>query len=114
MVLNSKVQKIKIVLLGGIVKSIIMKNLRFTLFFTAALLLIINVSAQNLKTIKKEIQSSVEMQKDKLIETSDAIWEAAETSLVEYKSAKQLKDYARANGFEVTENVADIPTAFMG
>ena len=86
-----------------------MKNLRFTLFFTAALLLIINVSAQNLKTIKKEIQSSVEMQKDKLIETSDAIWEAAETSLVEYKSAKQLKDYARANGFEVTEMLQIFP-----
>ncbi len=33
--------------------------------------------------------------------------------MVEFKSAKQLKDYARANGFEVTENVADIPTAFM-
>ena len=90
-----------------------MRNQRFTLMFAALFMLVINVSAQNLKTIKKEIQSSVETQKEKLIETSDAIWEAAETSLVEYKSAKQLKDYARANGFEVTENVADIPTAFM-
>ena len=90
-----------------------MRNQRFTLLFAALFMLAINVSAQNLKIIKKEIQSSVETQKDKLIDTSDAIWEAAETSLVEYKSAKQLKDYARVNGLEVTENVADIPTAFM-
>ena len=90
-----------------------MRNQRFTLLFAAVFVFAINVNAQNLKTIKKEIQSSVETQKDKLIETSDAIWEAAETSLVEFKSAKQLKNYARANGFEVTENVADIPTAFM-
>ena len=79
-----------------------MRNQRFTLLFAALFMLAINVSAQNLKIIKKEIQSSVETQKDKLIEASDAIWEAAETSLVEYKSAKQLKDYARSNGFEVT------------
>ena len=90
-----------------------MRNQRFSLLFAAVFIVAINVNAQNLKTIKKEIKSSVEIQKDKLIETSDAIWEAAETSLVEFKSAKQLKDYARANGFEVTESVADIPTAFM-
>ena len=71
------------------------------------------LNAQNLTKIKKEIQASVEQQKDQLIATSDAIWEAAETSLEEYKSSKQLKDYARANGFTVTENVADISTAFM-
>ena len=54
------------------------------------------LSSQNLTKIKKEIQASVEQQKDQLIATSDAIWEAAETSLEEYKSSKQLKDYARA------------------
>ena len=48
-----------------------------------------------------------------MITISDGIWEAAETSLEEYKSSKLLIDYARANGFEVTENVADISTAFM-
>jgi aminobenzoyl-glutamate utilization protein B len=73
----------------------------------------LNVNAQSVKTIKKNIQASVEAQKENMIQTSDAIWEAAETSLVEYKSSKQLMDYARENGFEVTENVADIPTAFM-
>ena len=50
-----------------------MRNQRFTLLFAALFMLAINVSAQNLKIIKKEIQSSVETQKDKLIEASDAI-----------------------------------------
>ena len=82
--------------------------LSFVLAFTS-----FQLFAQSVNKIKKEIQASVEQQKEQLISTSDAIWEAAETSLVEFKSSKQLKDYARANGFTVTENVADIPTAFM-
>ena len=82
--------------------------LSFVLTFTS-----FQLFAQSVNKIKKEIQASVEQQKEQLISTSDAIWEAAETSLVEFKSSKQLKDYARANGFTVTENVADIPTAFM-
>ena len=81
-----------------------MRNQRFTFLFTALFMLAINVSAQNLKTIKKEIQSSVEAQKDKLIETSDAIWEAAETALLEFKSSKILIDHAKRNGFDVEES----------
>jgi aminobenzoyl-glutamate utilization protein B len=73
----------------------------------------ISFHEQELKPIKKEIQASIESQQKNLISISDAIWEAAETSLVEFTSSKLLKDYARSNGFEVTENVADIPTAFM-
>jgi len=78
-----------------------------------ALLAITNLQGQKLKTIKSEIQHSIDNKKENLISISDAIWEAAETSLEEYTSSKLLMDYARENGFEVTENVADIPTAFM-
>ena len=78
-----------------------------------ALLVITNLQGQKLKTIKSDIQLSIDSKKENLIKISDAIWEAAETSLEEYTSSKLLKDYARENGFEVTENVADIPTAFM-
>jgi aminobenzoyl-glutamate utilization protein B len=78
-----------------------------------ALLAITNLQGQKLKTIKSEIQQSIDNKKENLISISDAIWEAAETSLEEYTSSKLLIDYARENGFEVTENVADIPTAFM-
>ena len=90
-----------------------MRNIHFIFLSLALICTSAQLSAQNLTKIKKEIQASVEQQKDQLIATSDAIWEAAETSLEEYKSSKQLKDYARANGFTVTENVADISTAFM-
>ena len=74
---------------------------------------IISLRKKNLKPIKDQIINSIEGQKNNLITISDGIWEAAETSLEEFKSSKLLIDYARANGFEVTENVADISTAFM-
>ena len=61
---------------------------------------------------KKEIIASVERQKEKLIEISDKIWDAAETSLKEFKSSKLLADYAEENGFTVERGVANIPTAF--
>ena len=77
-------------------------------FFT-----LISVQGQSLKSIKNNLQSSIDGKKEKLTKISDAIWEAAETSLEEFTSSKILKDYARENGFEVIENVADIPTAFM-
>ena len=70
------------------------------------------IYGQSKKAIKKDLQASIERQKDKLIDISYAIWEAAETSLEEFTSSKILMDYARENGFEVTENIADIPTAF--
>lgn len=90
-----------------------MKNFRSIVLSALLLLSGLHLHAQSVSKIKKEIQASVETQKEQMIATSDAIWEAAETSLEEFKSSKQLKDYARSNGFTVTENVADIPTAFM-
>jgi len=61
---------------------------------------------------KKIIISTLEAHKDRLIEISDNIWEAAEPALLEFKSSKYLWDYAEENGFKVTKGVADIPTAF--
>ena len=90
-----------------------MKNFRSIALSTLFLLSGLHLHAQSVSKIKKEIQASVEAQKEQMIATSDAIWEAAETSLEEFKSSQQLKNYALANGFTVTENVADIPTAFM-
>jgi aminobenzoyl-glutamate utilization protein B len=75
--------------------------------------MLLPVQGQNLKTIKKTLQNSIDEKKEALTQISDAIWEAAETSLEEYESSQILKDYALAQGFEVTENVAGIATAFM-
>jgi aminobenzoyl-glutamate utilization protein B len=47
-----------------------------------------------------------------MIEVSDGIWEAAETSLEEFKSSEYLINYAEKNGFEVEKGVAGIATAF--
>jgi len=93
--------------------------LKITLFFKLIKVLILAFifipgafSKDKLSKNKKEIVGSIERQKDRLIEISDKIWEAAETSLQEFKSSKYLSDYAEENGFTVERGVADIPTAF--
>ncbi|SVA83777.1 uncharacterized protein METZ01_LOCUS136631 [marine metagenome] len=93
--------------------------LKITLFFKLIKVLILAFifipgafSKDKLSKNKKEIVVSIERQKDRLIEISDKIWEAAETSLQEFKSSKYLSDYAEENGFTVERGVADIPTAF--
>ena len=93
--------------------------LKITLFFKLIKVLILAFifipgafSKDKLSKNKKEIIGSIERQKDRLIEISDKIWEAAETSLQEFKSSKYLSDYAEENGFTVERGVADIPTAF--
>lgn len=41
------------------------------------------------------------------------IWTYAETGLQEFKSAKELMDFLKANGFTVEAGVAGMPTAFV-
>lgn len=48
------------------------------------------------------------------IGASDKIWEYAETSLTEFKSAAVLVQILKEEGFQVTEGVCDMPTAFVG
>ena len=43
---------------------------------------------------KKALLNSIENHKNKLIEISDNIWEAAEPALLEFKSSSYLSDYA--------------------
>lgn len=85
----------------------------FLALFFATFMTCAPAAAQSVKKIKNGIKVSIEAQKEQMISTSDAIWEAAETSLEEFTSAELLKEYARTNGFTITENVAEIPTAFM-
>lgn len=62
---------------------------------------------------KEYVINSVVNHTDELIGLSDQIWTYAEMSMKEYKSSALLADFAEANGFRVTRNVADIPTAFI-
>jgi aminobenzoyl-glutamate utilization protein B len=70
--------------------------------------------AQNKKVItnKDAIIKSVEKHQQELITISDKIWGYAETALKEHKSARELADYAEAQGFKVARSVAGMPTAF--
>jgi aminobenzoyl-glutamate utilization protein B len=76
----------------------------------------ISVSAQKKKTTvnpnKTAVMQSVDKHQQELISVSDKIWAYAETALKEHKSAKELADYAEAQGFKVNRGVAGMPTAF--
>src|SRR6478609_5999789 len=61
---------------------------------------------------KDAIVKSVDKHQQELISVSDKIWAYAETALKEYKSSKELADYAEAQGFVVKRVVAGMPTAF--
>ena len=61
---------------------------------------------------KDGVVKSVDKHQQELISASDKIWAYAETALKEYKSAKELADYAEAQGFVVKRGVAGMPTAF--
>lgn len=89
-----------------------MKQLSQLLYMSAFIIGIQGIQAQNKAKIKKEIIASVETQKIAMIEVSDGIWEAAETSLEEFKSSEYLINYAEKNGFKVEKGVAGIATAF--
>ncbi|AFM26145.1 amidohydrolase [Desulfomonile tiedjei] len=49
---------------------------------------------------------------ERLIETSDKLWEFAETALHEYQSSDLLQGELKQAGFEVETGVAGMPTAF--
>ena len=66
---------------------------------------------QNLKKIAIE---AIEGEAEKFTALSDKIWELAELSLKEYKSAEAYISLLTELGFEVEEKVAGIDTAFLG
>lgn len=58
------------------------------------------------------IDKFIEEKKDFFINLSSSIWEFAELPYEEVKSSKLLMKVLEDEGFEVTEGVAEIPTAF--
>ena len=76
------------------------KNI-LNLFLLSILMIVPKLSiSQNINKIKNSIIASVESQKNEMIQTSDLIWEAAETSLQEYKSSGYLIEYAEKMDFK--------------
>ena len=63
---------------------------------------------------KSKLYESVEKNKDTLTALSDKIWELAELSMLEYKSAEYYCDLLEKLGFTVERQLCGIPTAFSG
>ncbi|HSF18834.1 MAG TPA: amidohydrolase [Vicinamibacteria bacterium] len=81
------------------------------LTLSAMLLALGVVAAQD--PAKAEAFSWVDANADTLKRVNQNIWSYAETGLEEVRSAKELVDLLRANGFTVDEGVAGMPTAFV-
>ena len=62
---------------------------------------------------KERLYDEIQARSDEFIAISDRIWEYAELSLNEYKSAACYIDFLKQEGFDVRENAADVPTAFV-
>ncbi|MBB4080545.1 aminobenzoyl-glutamate utilization protein B [Lewinella aquimaris] len=62
--------------------------------------------------LKAVVSESIEEQFTELTQLSDRIWSYEEVAFQETRSAEALKEYARAQGFTVKENIGDMPTAF--
>lgn len=63
---------------------------------------------------KKELYSYIDKKQRVLSELSDKIWEFAELSMLEFKSAEEYIKVLEAEGFTVEKNLCGIPTAFSG
>lgn len=63
---------------------------------------------------KSILNSYIDSHKDLLTGLSDTIWDYAELSIQEYRSAESYISILKDQGFRVEEKLAGIPTAFSG
>lgn len=89
-----------------------MKKLLILLFVFTSTVAICQKQKTTVNPNKTAVMQSVEKHQQELISVSDKIWAYAETALRENKSAKELADYAEAQGFRLKRGVAGMPTAF--
>ncbi len=89
-----------------------MKKVTTLLFVLISIVAISQKKKAVVSANKTYVVQSVDKHQPELIAVSDKIWSYAETALKENKSAKELADYAKAQGFNVKRGVASMPTAF--
>ena len=58
----------------------------------------------------KEYLKEIDRKREGLEQLSDAIWGFAETAFSEYKSVEALKDFLKAEGFELTDHAYGVET----
>ena len=63
---------------------------------------------------KQKLYEIIETKSPLLTDLSDKIWEYAELSMLEYKSMAAYVQILKEEGFEVVENLCNVPTAFSG
>jgi len=63
---------------------------------------------------KQKLYEIIESKSALLTDLSDKIWEYAELSMLEYKSVATYVQILKEEGFEVVENLCNVPTAFSG
>ena len=68
----------------------------------------------DIKELKKAISAYVDAHAREYIDLANSIWEYAELSLKEYKSAALFVELLKKEGFTVRENLCGIATAFSG
>ena len=64
--------------------------------------------------VKKSALAFIESRQDEILNISHRVWELAELSLKEHKTAELYVETLKKEGFEVEENLCDISTAFSG
>jgi aminobenzoyl-glutamate utilization protein B len=69
--------------------------------------------AQNIELLKNESIKNIDYQYDNYKNIALQIWDYAEVGYKENKSSELLQKTLKANGFNVSAGVADIPTAFV-
>lgn len=57
---------------------------------------------------------TLENKKEQLHELQKKLWEYAEPGFLENQSCKEMANFLRAEGFEVTENICGMETAYVG
>ena len=60
----------------------------------------------------KEYLKEIDRKTEGLEQLSDAIWGFAETAFSEYKSVEALKDFLKAEGFDLTDHAYRVERAF--
>ena len=67
---------------------------------------------QTMNDAKKAALAAIDEKKELVAEVADAIWDYAELSMQEVKSAALFVKVLKAEGFQVEEGICGIPTAF--
>ena len=85
----------------------------FTTLILSLLVISTNAQLRHDNANKAACIESVEAQFNDLRDLSDRIWSYEEIAFEEVKSARDLSSYAEKQGFRVTRNIGEIPTAFV-